>query len=76
MFVPVVLYVPGLQVDLTVDEPLLGHLLPPGQAEQLELVDVPAAAQRPLLHDEHAVCELSYLPGGQAVHDVLSPFTM
>ena len=78
VIVPVVLYLPASQPDLTVGELLsaLGHLLPPGQSEQLALVPAPSAAQRPLLHGEHAVCELSYFPGGQAVHVVLAPFTM
>ena len=52
------------------------HLLPPGHALQVLLVPFPAAAQRPLSHGEHVVCELSYLPAAHAVHVVLAALTI
>ena len=51
-------------------------MCPPGHALQSAVVPCPAAAHRPLLHGEHAVCELSYLPAPHAVHVVLAALTI
>ena len=55
---------------------LRGHWCPLGQASQFASVPFPAAAQRPFLHGEHVVCELSYLPLGHFEHASFFAFTM